>query len=473
MKKLTITEIKNGLEKKKFSAVEVAERYFKEIEKKEKELKVFLSLSRDLALKQAENIDLLISRGDEMPLLAGVPIAIKDNIAVKGLPLTAGSKILEDYKAVYDAFVIEKLREAGAVFLGKTNLDEFAMGSSTENSAFQKTKNPCDLTCVPGGSSGGSAAAVAGGEACVALGSDTGGSIRQPASFCGIVGFKPTYGAVSRFGLVAFASSLDQIGPLAGNVQDAETLFRAIEGIDKNDSTTIEVFKNSQISPKKSLKGITVGIPKEYFAAGVDSNVKKIVWEAVRKAEKSGVKLMDISLPHTKYAIPCYYIVSTAEASANLARYDGIRYGFSEAKGNLEEIYRQSRGKGFGAEVKRRIMLGTYALSSGYYDAYYLKAQKVRELIKQDFIKAFRQVDIIFAPTTPSLAFKIGEKIKNPLEMYMSDALTAPVNLAGLPALSMPVGSVGGLPAGLQIIGSARSDYFVFQIAKNLEKIIL
>jgi len=468
---LSISQAHKGLQGKEFKAKDLAVAFFDAIEKKDKEISAYISLSRNSAILQAEKIDEDILSGKNIPVLAGIPLAVKDNILVEGQKATCASKILENYTAPYNATCIKRLKEQGAVILGKTNLDEFAMGGSTENSGFFTTKNPHDLKRVPGGSSGGSAAAVAGNMCVYALGSDTGGSIRQPASFCGVVGLKPTYGAVSRYGLVAFASSLDQVGPIAKNVEDAEIVFRAISGKDEMDSTSVEI---SGIGRRPlDVKNLRIGVPKEYFVSGIDKEVEKTVKEAIKKFEKLGAKIEEISLPHTKYALAVYYIIATSEASANLARYDGIKYGLSESKkaGNLLGVYLKSRERGFGDEVKRRIMLGTYALSAGYYDAYYLKAQKVRTLIKEDFEKAFKKVDAVFTPVTPTPAFKIGEKITDPLSMYLSDIFTVSVNLAGLPAISIPVGlTSGGLPVGLQIIGNAFEEDKILGISKVFEK---
>ena len=426
---LTINSIHQGLLKREFSAVEITRAYLNRIKSEDKKIGAFLQVSEDLAFTQAKKVDDLISQGKEIPLLAGIPAAIKDNILVKDLKCTAASKILENYQAPYDATGVKKLKERKVVILGKANLDEFAMGAKD--------------------SSEGSAAAVGAGECCFALGSDTGGSIRQPASFCGVVGLKPTYGAVSRYGLIAFASSLDQIGPITKNVEDAEIVFNAIKGKDPLDSTSVEskfsIF-NFQFS------NLRIGIPKEYFGKGIDSGVRKVVKDAIKKVEKQGAKIEEISLPHTKYALACYYIISTSEASANLARYDGIKYGKSTESeaGNLMEVYLKSRGEGFGEEVKRRIILGTYALSAGYYEVYYLRAQKVRTLIKQDFEKAFQKVDVIFTPVSPFLVS---------------------VNLAGLPALSLPCGKIDKLPVGLQIIGKPFSESEIFKIGKSISLI--
>lgn len=463
---LTIVKTHEGLQKKEFSAVELCKAYLDKIKEENKEISAFLSIAEDSALSQAKTVDNMIGEEKEIPLLAGIPAAIKDNILVEDSKCTAGSKILENYTAPYDATVIKKIKDEGAIILGKTNLDEFAMGSSTENSAFGPTKNPCDLSRVPGGSSGGSAAAVAANMCCYALGSDTGGSIRQPASFCGVVGLKPTYGAVSRFGLMAFASSLDQIGPIAKNVEDCKIVFDTIKGKDELDSTSVE----SKIENcKLKIEDLRIGVPKEYFIKGIESGVEKVVREAIKKYEEMGAKIIEVSLPHTEYALACYYIIAPSEASANLARYDGIKYGFFEKESkNLLEVYLKSREEGFGAEVRRRIMLGTYVLSAGYYDDYYLKAQKVRTLIKLDFNKAFEKVDVIFAPVSPTTAFKIGEKTDDPLTMYLSDIFTISINLAGLPALSVPCGKANGLPVGLQVIGKPFEDGKILGIGELL-----
>ncbi len=464
---LTIKEAHEGLEAKKFSAIELATAHLEKIEKDNKTIFAFLRTTEDMALAQANAVDEEIAKGRNIPALAGIPCAIKDNILIDGVKCTSSSKILENYAAPYDATVVRKLKEQGAVILGKTNMDEFAMGSSTENSAFGVTRNPRDTERVPGGSSGGSAAAVASGMAVFALGSDTGGSIRQPAFFCGVAGLKPTYGAVSRYGLMAFASSLDQIGPLAKTVEDARAVFSAIAGRDPLDSTSVDARGADGFAGKK----FTIGIPKEYFIAGTDPEIEKIVRGKIAQYERMGHTIEEISLPHTEYALGCYYIIATSEASANLARFDGIRYGYSakDAK-NLLDIYLKSRGDGFGPEVRRRIMLGTYVLSSGYYDAYYLRAQKVRTLIKRDFDTAFKKVDAIVTPTSPSLAFKIGEKMDDPLQMYLSDIFTISVNLAGVPAISVPCGIVGKLPVGLQVIGRPFEEAKIFEIASALEE---
>jgi len=474
--RLTINQIHNGLKKKEFSAVELAKFFLKKIKKQDKKIFSYLEISEKSALFQAKEIDKRIAKKQNLPILAGVPLAIKDIILVKGLKNTCASKMLKNYLAPYDATCVRKLKELGAVILGKTNLDEFAMGSSTENSAFFTTKNPCDFKRVPGGSSGGSAAAVAADLCCYSLGSDTGGSIRQPASFCGVVGLKPSYGAVSRYGLVAFASSLDQIGPITKTAEDAQIVFNAICGKDPKDSTSIEVQRptldQDNVERWTPISSLKIGVPKEYFIKGMDLEVEQIIKQAISYLEKQGVIVEEISLPHTEYALAAYYIIMPSEASANLARYDGIEYGLSESQNkNLLEVYLESRGQGFGSEVKRRIMFGTYALSAGYYDAYYLKAQKVRTLIKKDFENAFKKVDVVFTPTSPFPAFKIGEKIADPLSMYLSDIFTVSANLTGLPALSLPVGLTGtGLPVGLQIIGKPFEDNKILELAKLYDR---
>jgi len=471
---LTISRAHQGLIKKEFSALELTKAFLNKIKEKNKEIFAYLTLIENSALSQAKKIDNLISSKGKIPILAGIPLAVKDNILVEGVKCSAGSKILENYTAPYDATVIKKIKTEGGVILGKTNLDEFAMGSSTEKSAFGPTRNPNDLSRVPGGSSGGSAAAIAADLAVYALGSDTGGSIRQPASFCGVVGLKPTYGAVSRYGLIAFASSLDQIGPLTKTVEDARIVFEAISGKDELDSTSVETSKIENW--KLEIENLRVGVPKEYFAKGIDPEVEKVIKKAIKRYEEMGAKIEEISLPHTEYALPIYYIISPSEASANLARYDGIKYGFSEIQNpkskiqNLLDVYLESRGQGFGEEVRRRIMLGTYALSAGYYEAYYLRAQKIRTLIKNDFEKAFKKVDVVFTPVSPFVAFKLGEKIEDPLSMYLSDVYTISVNLIGLPALSLPCGQVGQLPVGLQIIGRPFEENKILFLGQIFEK---
>lgn len=469
---LTITQTHQGLKKKEFSALELCKAYLDKIKERDREIFAFLTINAEKALSQAKKIDDLISQKKAISQLAGIPLVVKDNILVEDIKCTAGSKILENYIAPYDATVIKKLRDQNAIFLGKTNLDEFAMGSSTENSAFGVTRNPHDLMRVSGGSSGGSAAAVAANECVYGLGSDTGGSIRLPASFCGVVGLKPTYGAVSRYGLIAFASSLDQIGPITKTVEDAKIVFEAISGKDEMDSTSVN-YKSS--SPSKNyelkIKNLKIGVPKEYFIKGIEPEVEKAIKNAIKKYQEMGAKIEEVSLPHTEYALPVYYIINPSEASANLSRYDGIKYGAStkEAK-DLMEIYLKSRGEGFGEEVRRRIMLGTYSLSAGYYEAYYLRAQKTRTLIKNDFKKVFEKVDVLLAPVSPFVAFKIGERIEDPLSMYLVDVYTVSINLAGLPALSLPCGKAGQLPIGLQIIGKPFEENKILEIGEIFEK---
>ena len=460
LKSLTIKKFHDGLKAKQFSAREVIEETFKTIEHKDKDINAYLSLNKDNAIQKALNIDSQVRDGIEIGPLAGVPIAIKDNILIQGLKATCASKILQEYTAAYDATVISKLKDGQAIFTGKANLDEFAMGSSTENSAFGVVKNPHDLTSVAGGSSGGSAAAVAADMALGALGSDTGGSIRQPASFCGVVGMKPTYGAVSRYGAIAMSSSLDQIGPFTKTVEDAAILFRGILGKDPKDATSFEAFPivnghDELINPNlNDVKNLTVGIPEEYFGDGLDEEVVKAMDEVVAELKAKGVKFKKISLPHTKYALSVYYIIMPAEVSTNLARLDGIRYGTRGKSPKLLDLYYEDKGEGFGPETKRRIILGTFVLSSGYYDAYYSKAQRVRALIKQDFDEAFKSVDVIFTPVAPTPAFKIGEKAADPLQMYLSDIFTIPAPLAGIPAISIPVkGRKDKLPIGFQLMG--------------------
>jgi len=478
---LTIRSFHEGLLNKEFSAFEIAKSYFDWIAEKDKEIGAYLSLRKDEALSAAAAVDTKVAAGEEVGVLAGVPLAIKDVILIEDAPATAGSKILENYRASYDATVIKKLKEAQAVFLGKTNLDEFAMGSSNENSGYKPVHNPYDLSRVPGGSSGGSAAAVAANMALAALGTDTGGSIRQPAAFCGVVGLKPTYGAVSRHGLIALASSLDQIGPLTKTAEDAALVFNEIRGRDEFDSTSVDIKEDNLLNPDfERIKRLKIGIPREYFAGGLSAEVEKGLAEAERKLRSLKLEFKEVSLPHTKYALSVYYIILPAEASANLARYDGIRY----ARGNsefeiqnlkLRDIYFKTRGNGFGAEPRRRILLGTFVLSAGYYDAYYAKAQRVRRLILRDFDEAFKKVDVIFAPTTPTPAFKIGEKIDDPIAMYLSDIFTIPANLAGLPAISIPVKKYSLadkiLPVGFQLIGRHFREADILNLGQFYEKL--
>ncbi len=455
---------------------EVVESFINRFEETEEKVKAYITPLFEKALDRAKELDEKQPEGK----LFGLPIAIKDNIVIKGERTTCASKILENFISPYDATVIEKLKRENALFVGKTNMDEFAMGSSTEHSAFFPTKNPWDTERVPGGSSGGSAATVSVMSAPVSLGSDTGGSIRQPASFCGVIGIKPTYGRVSRYGLVAFASSLDQIGAFARRTEDIALILEVISGHDPKDSTSVKApVPSFQEEMKKDIKGLKIGLPKEFFEFDVQKEVKESFDKFIKELENLGCVAQEVSLPHVKYAIPAYYIIAPSEASSNLARYDGVRYGYrTEICGDLLEMYSKTRDEGFGAEVKRRIMLGTFALSAGYYDAYYLKAMKVRKLIYDDFMKAFEKVDVIASPTTPSLPFKLGERLDNPIEMYLSDVLTVPVNLAGLPGISIPIGWVGNLPVGGQLIGKPwdeatllRISYAWEQVFKHYEKI--
>ena len=472
----SIRELHQQLIKKERTAVELAEATLETLQALEPNLHSFLSVTADQALEQARQVDAKIAAGEAIGMLAGIPIGIKDNMCTQGIRTTCGSRILQNFVPPYESTVTQRLKEAGAVMVGKTNLDEFAMGSSTENSAFQVTANPWDLERVPGGSSGGSAAAVAAGQCPVALGSDTGGSIRQPASFCGVVGMKPTYGLVSRYGLVAYASSLDQIGPFGRTVEDAARLLGAIAGYDPKDSTSLNVDipdYASLLRPDFKPRGkLHIGIIKETFGQGLDSVVEAAVTKAVEVLQELGAEIKVISCPQFRYGLPTYYIIAPSEASANLARYDGVKYGYRvEDADNLLTMYAKTRAQGFGAEVKRRIMIGTYALSAGYYDAYYLKAQKVRTLIKQDFEAAFRQVDVLICPTSPTTAFKAGEKTDDPLSMYLSDLMTIPVNLAGLPALSVPCGfDEQGLPIGMQMIGNVLKEDVLLSVAHAYER---
>jgi aspartyl-tRNA(Asn)/glutamyl-tRNA(Gln) amidotransferase subunit A len=469
----TIESALSAIAGRQTTAAALAAEFYARIKKEDAEIGAFLTLSEDRALAQAARIDKMVADGKPLPSLAGVPVAIKDVMVTRGLRTTAGSKILENFVPPYDCTAVARLEAAGAVVLGKLNCDEFAMGSSTENSAYHPVRNPRDKSRVPGGSSGGSAAAVAAGMAVATLGSDTGGSIRQPASFCGVVGLKPTYGRVSRYGLIAFASSLDHIGPFANTVKDAALVLRTIAGRDPMDSTSADVPVPDYVAElEKPVRGLKVGVAKEYFGSGLDAEVRAAVEAAIQKLAGLGCEIVPVSLPHTEYAIPAYYIVATAEASANLARYDGVRYGF-RARGakTLAEMYRETRDGGFGMEVKRRIMLGTYALSAGYYDAYYLKAQKVRTLLTRDFDEAFMKVDVIAAPTAPTPAFKLGEKMDDPLAMYLADIYTVTANLAGIPGISVPCGeNREGLPIGLQIFGRHFDEATVLRVAHGYEQ---
>ena len=474
---LSIKEIQKSLVSGDRSAVEITQAHLALIHKLEPQLHSFITVTEEFAIAQAEKIDNQIAAGEPLSLLSGVPIGIKDNMCTQGILTTCGSKMLQNFIPPYESTVTQKLANLGAVMVGKTNLDEFAMGGSSETSAMGGTANPWDVSRVPGGSSGGSAAAVSAGECVVAVGSDTGGSIRQPASFCGIVGIKPTYGLVSRFGLVAFASSLDQVGSFGRSVEDTAILLEAIAGYDPKDSTSIKVDipKYSELlTPDltQSLKGKKIGVIKETFGEGLNSEVDDAVREAIAHLESMGAEIQEISCPRFRYGLPTYYIIATSEASANLARYDGVKYGLrGESAENLLNMYCQTREQGFGAEVKRRIMIGTYVLSAGYYDAYYLKAQKVRTLIKQDFDRAFEHVDILISPTAPTTAFKSGSKAEDPLSMYLLDLMTIPANLAGLPGLSLPCGfDAQGLPIGLQMVGNVLREDTLLQVAYAYEQ---
>lgn len=468
----SIRELHQQLAFKERTAVEITTETLDRIQNLEPKLHSFLTVTAEQAIATAQQVDAKIAAGEEIGLLEGIPIAIKDNMCTTGITTTCGSKILANFVPPYESTVTQKLKDLGTVLVGKTNLDEFAMGSSTENSGFQVTANPWDLSRVPGGSSGGSAAAVAAQEAVVALGSDTGGSIRQPAALCGVVGLKPTYGLVSRFGLVAYASSLDQIGPFSRTVEDSAILLQAIAGYDPKDSTSIKVeIPDYTQFLKPDLKGVKIGVIQETFGEGLDPVVAESVQKAIATLKDLGATVQEISCPRFRYGLPTYYIIAPSEASANLARYDAVKYGLRDEADSLIEMYRHTRAQGFGTEVKRRIMLGTYALSAGYYDAYYLKAQKVRTLIRQDFEAAFASVDILLSPTTPTTAFKAGEKTEDPLSMYLSDLMTIPVNLAGLPGLSLPCGFDGqGLPIGLQLIGNVLREDQIFQVAYAYEQ---
>lgn len=470
---LPIHDLSDLLRKGEVSSVEVTKIFLKRIEEVDKKINSYISLTKEFAIKQACEADKRLKKGGDLPRLLGIPISIKDLICIKGINATCGSKMLQNFVPFYNATVINRLQENGAVFLGKTNMDEFAMGSSNENSFFGVTRNPWDLDYVPGGSSGGSAAAVAADLCMGSLGSDTGGSIRQPANFCGVVGLKPTYGRVSRFGLVAFASSLDQIGPITKNVTDSAILMNIISGKDQFDSTSANVpvpdFTKSLVN---NVKGLRVGIPKEYFVEGMDQGVEKSIKEGLKVFDELGAESIDVTLPHTEFAVATYYILASAEASSNLARYDGVKYGYRAGSSNdLHGMYRNTRKEGFGNEVKRRIMLGTYVLSAGYYDAFYLKAQKARTLIKKDFDDAFKKCDVIIAPTTPYSAFKLGEKTEDPLQMYISDILTISANLAGIPAISIPCGfNKNGLPIGMQIMAKHFEEETVFRAAFSFQQ---
>lgn len=470
---LTIDAARAAVQDGKVSAASLAESFYAKIESDDPKIGSYLALSKERAMAKAAAIDGMTARGEKLPALAGVPVGIKDVLVTRGVRTTAGSKILGNYIPPYDCTAVARMEAAGAVVLGKLNCDEFAMGSSNENSAWKPVHNPRDLSRVPGGSSGGSAAAVAADLAVATLGSDTGGSIRQPASFCGVVGLKPTYGRVSRYGLIAFASSLDHIGPLTKTVKDAAIVLRTIAGRDPMDSTSAEVAVPDYVAElERPVRGLKIGVAKEYMAEGLDAEVRKAVETAIQSLSKLGCEVVEISLLHTEYAIPAYYIVATAEASSNLARFDGVRYGYrAQGAHNLSEMYRRTRDLGFGAEVKRRIMLGTYALSAGYYDAYYLKAQKVRTLLTRDFEKAFKQVDAIVTPTSPTAAFKLGDKTDDPLAMYLADIYTVTANLAGIPGISIPCGQTKEkLPIGMQILGKHFDEATILRLAHAYEQ---
>jgi aspartyl-tRNA(Asn)/glutamyl-tRNA(Gln) amidotransferase subunit A len=467
-----ISELHQLLHTKELSVSDLVDATFDRIHQVDDKVRAFLTLNEEFSRIKAKQLDEKLISGADRGLLFGMPIGIKDNIVTKGIRTTCASRILENFEPIYDATVVEKLTEADTITIGKLNMDEFAMGSSNENSGFHPTHNPWDLSCVPGGSSGASAAAVSAGEVLFSLGSDTGGSIRQPAAFCGVVGLKPTYGLVSRYGLVAFASSLDQIGPITQNVEDNAYLLQAIAGNDPMDSTSAKVdIPDYLASFTGEVNGLKIGVPKEYLGEGVQPDVKERIMEALKVLEGLGATWEEVSLPHSRYALATYYLLSSSEASANLSRFDGVRYGLrSDNSNNLIDMYKQSRSEGFGEEVKRRIMLGTFALSSGYYDAYYKKAQKVRTLIKEDFTNIFEKYDVIIGPTTPSASFKCGAMTKDPLTMYMNDILTIPVNLAGVPAISVPCGFSDGLPIGLQIIGKHFDESTIYKVAHAFEQ---
>lgn len=470
---LTIHEAHELLVRRELSSVELTKAVLERISQVEKLVRAFITVTDDIAIEQAKAADERLRRNEDVTLLTGIPIAIKDNICTKGILTTAGSRILYNFKPPYDATVVERLKRAGAVIVGKTNLDEFAMGSSTENSGFFPTRNPWDLTRVPGGSSGGSAAAVSAGECLGALGSDTGGSIRQPAAFCGTVGLKPTYGVVSRYGLIAFASSLDQIGPITKDVTDCAIILQFIAGHDARDSTSINMpVPNYLDALIPDVKGLRIGIPREFFAQGIDGRVAEAVMNGIKLLTEMGAEAVEVSTPTTDYALAAYYIIAPAEASSNLARYDGVQYGYrcEPTPNDIVAMYSRVRKEGFGREVKHRIMLGTYALSAGYYEAFYLRAQKVRTLIRRDFERAFQMCDVLITPTSPTVAFKLGEKVDDPLQMKLSDVCTIPVNMAGLPGISVPCGFQDGLPIGMQIIGKLLDEPTVLRVAYAYEQ---
>ena len=468
----TLADLRAGITAGSIKATDLANSYYERIEKVNPQLNVYLSLTRERALAQAARVDDAARSGDPLAPLAGIPVGIKDVLVMKGAPATAGSKILENYHPPYDATAVAKLEAAGAVLLGKLNCDEFAMGSSNENSAYGSVRNPVDPERVPGGSSGGSAAAVAANMAVATLGTDTGGSIRQPASFCGVVGVLPTYGRVSRYGLIAFASSLDRVGPLTAYVRDAATLLGVIAGHDPKDATSFSAsVPDFAAESDKPAEGLRIGVPAEYFAEGLDPEVRTAIEKGIAALESAGCKVKPITLPNTRYAVPTYYLVATAEASANLARFDGVRYGYrSPASDTLSAMYSHSRDEGFGAEVKRRILLGTYALSAGYYDAYYLKAQQVRRLLAEEYLSAFAEVDAIVTPTSPMPAFKLGEKSGDPLAMYLADIYTVTASLAGICGVNVPCGTTqAGLPVGMQVLAAHMNEATAFRVARAVE----
>lgn len=467
----SVSELHELLVRKDVSSTELTKAYIERIQTVDPTLQAYLTVLEDQALGQAAEVDRKIAQGEVLSALEGIPMALKDNMCTEGVRTSCASKMLENFIPPYNATVTDRLQAAGTILLGKVNMDEFAMGSSTENSFFAKTRNPWDLERVPGGSSGGAAVAVAADEAAFALGSDTGGSIRQPAAFCGVVGMKPTYGAVSRFGLIAFASSLDQIGPLTKTVRDNALVLNAIAEYDPMDSTSVAYEKPDYTKfLVNDIKGLKIGVPREYLGEGIDQDVARGIRAGIQTLIDLGAEVSECSLPHTEYAIPAYYLIATAEASSNLARYDGVRYGYRAEAEDVLGMFKKTRAEGFGQEVKRRIMLGTYALSSGYYDAYYLKAQKVRTLIKQDFDKALERFDVLLSPTAPTSAFKFGEKSANPLAMYLSDITTVPINLAGIPAISIPAGFVNGMPIGMQLMGKAFDEGTLYRVAYTFEQ---
>lgn len=472
--KKSLSELASALENKEISSVELTREYLNSIAKNEEKIGAYITVDEKSALDSAAAVDQKRANGEKLSPLAGIPAAIKDNICTKGTKTTCASKMLADFVPPYDAHVIERLKANDFVMLGKLNMDEFAMGSSTENSAMKITHNPCDTDRVPGGSSGGSAAAVAAFEAAYTLGSDTGGSIRQPASFCGVVGMKPTYGSVSRYGLVAFASSLDQIGPVTHNVRDNAMVLNAIVGHDRRDATSIDrVYGDFTAELGKGVKGMKIGLPKEFFGEGISSDVKECVLSATKVYESLGAEIVDLSMPSIDHALAAYYVISSAEASSNLARFDGVRYGYRTSEfEDIDELYRKSRSEGFGAEVKRRIMLGTFALSSGYYDAYYKKALQVRNMIMKDFDEVLTKCDLILSPVAPTVAYKIGEKAADPLTMYLGDAYSVPVNIAGVPAISIPCGvGEGNMPVGMQLMGKPFSEATLYRAAYAFEEV--